>query len=116
MSATDAQRIMVALEHLEVLHRHLGAGRFDDEMVTDAVGMRLSAAIAAIHDGDPALGIRLFKDEWQDIWGMRNRIAHGYTTTDPEVIIDSVTNDLPDFERALRAELTRLTGDSSATS
>ncbi|MDF1487096.1 HepT-like ribonuclease domain-containing protein [Tessaracoccus caeni] len=116
MSATETQRIMVALEHLNVLHRHLAAGSFNDEVVTDAVSMRLSAAIAAIHDGDPALGIRLFKDEWQDIWGMRNRIAHGYMTTDPEIIIDSVNNDLPDFEQTLRAELNRLTSDSSATS
>ncbi len=81
-----------------------------DEVIADAVSMRLSAAITAVHDGDPALGQRLFRSEWTDIWGMRNRLSHGYVTTDPAILVDTIAYDLPAFEKALRGELARLQG------
>lgn len=110
MSArTDVERLAVALEHLDILHRHLERGALDDQLVADAVSMQLSAAIAAIHDGDPALGLRLFGPTWKHIWGMRNRLAHGYLTVDPLRVADTVHDDLPEFERTLRGEYARLT-------
>ncbi|MBM9464918.1 DUF86 domain-containing protein [Aeromicrobium sp. YIM 150415] len=104
----DAERIAAALEHLDAMHRHLAQGDIRENVIADAVSMRLLAAITAVHDGDPALGQRLFSTEWRDIWGMRNRIAHGYLTTDPVIIRSTVSNDVPAFERALREELAML--------
>lgn len=40
--------------------------------------------------------------EWGSIMGMRNRLLHGYTVIDSDVVWDTIHNDLPDLERQLR--------------
>lgn len=69
--------------------------------------MRLSAAIESVRTTDGALETRLFGKEWAVIWATRNRIAHGYAFVDPVIIRDTVKNNLPQFEQALRDELIR---------
>ncbi|MFT4187973.1 MAG: DUF86 domain-containing protein [Aeromicrobium sp.] len=109
---TDAQRVAESLTHLDALHRHLSRHDLDDATVADAVSMRLSAAVEALHHGDPLLGKRLFGEQWRQIWGTRNYIAHGYAFVDFATIADTITSNLADFERILREELARLEKDS----
>ena len=47
--------------------------------------MRLSAGIESLAGLDPALRQELFGETWPDVWGMRNRIAHGYLLVEPGV-------------------------------
>lgn len=107
----DEQLIVEALTHLDVLHRHLSRGDFTDEIVRDAVCMRLSAAIDALHDREPYLGERLFPDDWRKMWATRNYIAHAYVVIDIVIIRDTVENYLPTVEQVLREELARLRGE-----
>ncbi len=67
--------------------------------------MRLSAAIEALQRGAPKLTTELFGSEWTVIWGMRNRIAHGYAWIDLETLRVTLEKDLPRFEHALRNRL-----------
>lgn len=69
--------------------------------------MRLASAIEALRTPDGALEHRLFGDDWSFIWATRNHIAHGYAFVDLKIIRDTVTNNLPDFERVLRDEIDR---------
>ena len=47
MSRTDAERIADALDHLATLRRHASRPDLDDQLVIDAVSLRLAAAIDA---------------------------------------------------------------------
>ena len=101
----------MALEHLDAIHRHLAWGALDEEIVVDAVSIRLSAAIDVLNDGDPTLGERLFPTEWRAIKATRNVLAHAYRWVDRDRFRATVDNDLPEFERVLREEFARLQGE-----
>lgn len=88
--------------HLDVLHRHLTRGGIDDEIVADAVCLRLASAIECLAATSPELRERAFGEQWAAIWATRNRIAHGYAYIDMAMIQATVRHDLPPFEDALR--------------
>lgn len=101
----------MALEHVDAIHRHLARGTLDEEIVIDAISIRLSAAIDVLNGGDPTLGERLFPAEWQTIKATRNVLAHAYHWVDDDRVRATVDNELPEFERVLREEFARLQGD-----
>lgn len=102
MSRTPEELLAEAVVHLDAMHRHLERGSISDETVADAVSMRLAAAIESLHRGAPGLTTDLFGNEWPVIWGMRNRIVHGYAWIDIETVRATVKDDLPAFEAILR--------------
>ena len=101
MSRTDAEHLANAREHLRVLHAHSQRRDLDDETVFDAVCMRLSAAIESISTIDQAALDRAFGSSWPAIASVRNRIAHGYSYVDREIIDNTVERDLDEFESGL---------------
>lgn len=109
MTRTAAELLAEVVAHLDVLHRHLERGSVDDATVADAVSLRLAAAIEALHRGGSDLTTDLFGDDWPVIWGMRNRIAHGYAWIDIETVRATVDEDLPAVEAVVRARLEQLT-------
>lgn len=76
-----------------------------DDMVADAVALRLSSAIEAVAACSDELRQRAFGDEWKVTWATRNRIAHNYAFVDLDVIRATIASDPPAFEAALLAEL-----------
>jgi len=83
-----------ALTHFEIM---LGYAVRDvsDQLVIDAVCMRLSAGLEVLSRLDAASRDGLFSDTWPLIWGMRNRIAHGYLQVDPAIIRRTLDADVP---------------------
>lgn len=72
------------------------AGRdLDDQLVIDAVCMRLSAGIESLAALDPEVRAGMFGADWRLMWGMRNRIAHGYLLVDSAIIRQTVAHDIP---------------------
>ena len=47
----------------------------------------------------------LFGDGWPLMWGMRNRIAHGYLLVDAGIVRQTVNNDIPPILTAIRTAL-----------
>jgi uncharacterized protein with HEPN domain len=86
------------------LERDLG-----DQVVIDAIAMRLSAGVEAMNALDRDYLESVF-GEWHGMWGMRNRIAHGYIVTDSSLVIESAVHELPAVVQAINREL----GQSSA--
>ena len=37
----------------------------------------------------------MFGDQWHLMWGMRNRIAHGYLLIDSSIVRMTITYDIP---------------------
>ena len=101
MSRSDSQLIGNAREHLDRLAAHLQRGDLDDEVVFDAVCLRLSAAIESISGIDVALRDKAFGNDWPMIWSVRNQIAHGYAHVDRTIIATTVSHDVAQLQRAL---------------
>ncbi|QWT24762.1 DUF86 domain-containing protein [Subtercola sp. PAMC28395] len=102
MSRSDAELVSDALDHIEALKRHVARSDVGDEIVADAVSLRLASAIESVSQTSATFREETFGDDWKVIWATRNRIAHGYAHVDIQLIIDTVANDLPEFERKLR--------------
>jgi uncharacterized protein with HEPN domain len=99
---TESQVLAEASEHFAAATRDAARG-LDDEMDQDAVAMRLSAGIEALAGLEPSVREFLFCDEWPLVWGMRNRIAHGYMLVDRDVLRATVAVDLPGLVDRLNA-------------
>ena len=67
--------------------------------------MRLSAGLEALAGLDDATRDRMFGDAWPLMWGMRNRIAHGYLLVDAVVVHRTVEHDVPPIVAAIEANL-----------
>jgi uncharacterized protein with HEPN domain len=103
VTRSDTELIHETLEHLAALHRHIKRGDVADE--TDAVSLRLSAAIETLSQTSDPFRERVFGSDWRAMWATRNRIAHGYIHIDLELIRTTVERDIPMVERRLRAEI-----------
>ena len=104
MSRTTQELLREALVHLELANQY--ASNEDlDQLVIDAICMRLSAGIEVLARLDSHVRTKLFGDNWQFMWGMRNRIAHGYLLVDSDIVRRTIEVDLPDILRMIRREL-----------
>lgn len=103
MKRGDRELVLDALHHLGVLRRHVVGRSLEDQLVVDAVCLRLAAAIDAVARLSVPVREQAFGRRWQVIWATRNRIVHAYTVVDPAIIAATVKHDLEGFESALRS-------------
>lgn len=108
MSRTDAELLNEALHHFHLASTHSKTG-MGDQLVIDAVSMRLVAALEALHRLDAKVLDSAFGDTWTLMWGMRNRITHGYGMVDPAVIQRTVDIDVPLIAQKIEATLAQTT-------
>ena len=97
-----------ALDHIDVLKRHLTRGDLADETIADAVSPPLASAIDAVSETSGEFREQHVGDDWKIIWATRNCIAHDYTYIDLAIIRDTVEHDLSEFEHLLRKTPTQL--------
>jgi uncharacterized protein with HEPN domain len=98
---SDGDHATEALEHIAVLKGHVDEGSWGQQVVVDAVCLRLAAAIDAASRISEAGRRRAFGSAWAGIRATRNRIAHGYATIDEQIVRATVENDLTAFTHAL---------------
>jgi uncharacterized protein with HEPN domain len=70
--------------------------------------MRLSAGIEALSGLSDADREALFGDVWNEMWGMRNRMAHGYLLVEPAIVRSTVDRDVPLIVKAVEAAIDQL--------
>lgn len=118
MSRTTNETLRDSLAHFEVMQGHAKQD-LDERLVIDAVCMRLSAGIEALATLDPTTREEIFGDDWPLMWGMRNRIAHGYLLVDATIIRQTLAQDIPSIVSRTRLRLGRnqsaATGDDHTT-
>jgi uncharacterized protein with HEPN domain len=83
-----------ALSHFRWMAGH-AEHDLGDQLVIDAVCMRLSAGIEALATLDAEVRDDLFGADWPLMWGMRNRIAHGYLLVEAAIVRQTVARDIP---------------------
>lgn len=85
-----------ALSHLQLAVEY-ATRDLDQQMVLDAASMRLAAGIDALFRLESHTRNDLFGQEWKAMWGMRNRIAHGYLLVDSSIVRQTLVVELPDL-------------------
>ena len=113
MSQDPAEILRDALAQSEIMQAHAEQD-LNERLVIDAVCMRSSAGVEALASLDPATRDDIFGGAWPLMWGMRNRIAHGYLLVDAAIIQQTVSQDVPSIMSRIRVRLEH--GPSAAIS
>ena len=87
------------------MSRH-AQGDLTDQLVIDAICMRLSAGIEALGRLEEYKAGPTVRRCLADHLGMRNRIAHGYLLVDTDIVRRTVEHDIPPILTSIEAELT----------
>ncbi len=106
MSRSERELLREALVHFELMLEHARGDDLVDQVVIDAVCLRLSAGVEVLNRLPPSVRDDLFGTSWPLMWGMRNRIAHGYLLVEPTIIRETLTADVPDILATIRGALT----------
>ena len=93
-----------ALAHFEVMARYATQDT-SDQLVIDAICMRLSAGLDVLANLDADIRAELFAGQWSLMWGMRNRIAHGYLLVDPAIVRQTIDHDMVVIVTSIRQAL-----------
>lgn len=105
MTRTPEQALREARTHFELMLQH-SQGDLADQLVIDAVCLRLAAGVEALSGLDAATRDRLFGEAWPLMWGMRNRIAHGYLLVNAGILRRTLEHDIQPILASIEAELT----------
>ena len=114
MSYRDIQRLADIQAAIEAIHSHLERGTLADDLVFDAVRMRL----LEIGEAVKAIPRDLLASQpgipWQQIARMRDHLAHRYFDTAHAILQATVDEDLPALEAAVAALAESLQAENDA--
>jgi uncharacterized protein with HEPN domain len=108
----DVRRIPEYLGHILQAIQRIGSYTEDvdevaflgDEMVQDAVIRNIEIIGEAARNIEryyPDFAAKHSEVPWEDIYLMRNRVAHGYFSVDFEIVWKSIQNDLPELQQQI---------------
>jgi uncharacterized protein with HEPN domain len=104
VSRTTTELLTDALSHFELALEYSRSSE-STQMAVDAMCLRLAAGIEALGRLDESTRSELFGDDWLDMWGIRNRIAHGYTLVNLDIIRETMAVDVPAMAGAIEDAL-----------
>jgi uncharacterized protein with HEPN domain len=104
----DRQRLADITAAINAIRKHLTRGDLTDGLVFDAVRVRL----IEIGEAVKALPADLLEYEpdipWNEVAGMRDRLAHRYFDTSHAILQGTVDYDLPELQDAVDRLLSRV--------
>ncbi len=110
MTRSDREWLTDIVDAAEAVRSHLQRGSLDDGLVFDAVRLRLIEIGEAVKRISPDVLDEEPEVAWQDVAGMRDRLAHHYFDTSHAIVQATVDHDLPvllvGVERLLRDSAT----------
>ena len=102
------QMLQEAVAHFEVVAEY-GEADLTDQKTVDAICMRLSAGVEALSGLEAVEREALFGEVWNQMWGMRNRIAHGYLLVEAAIVARTLERDLPLLIDIVKSAIDQLT-------
>lgn len=115
MSRRDDARLGDIVDAITVINAHLMRGDLQDELVFDAVRVRLIEIGEAVKGIRPDLLNEFPQVPWTEIARMRDHLAHRYFDTDHAIVQDVVDNELGPLLEAVRSLIERSDPDGSGT-
>jgi uncharacterized protein with HEPN domain len=98
MSRRDDQWLGDIVEAAAAIRSHLERGTLSDGLVFDAVRLRLIEIGEAVKRISPEVLAAEPDIPWEDVAGMRDRLAHRYFDTSHAIVQATVDHDLPVLE------------------
>jgi uncharacterized protein with HEPN domain len=92
------ERLTDVADAIEAIRSHLQRGGLDDGLIFDAVRLRLIEIGEAVKRIDPDVLAAEPDIPWQDVAGMRDRLAHHYFDTSHAIVQATIDHDLPALE------------------
>lgn len=103
MKRSDDQLVGDILAAISAIHRHTEIGPLTNELVLDAVRMRLIEIGEAAKGLSNEFKVRVPEIRWKQVAGMRDRLAHRYFENEIDIIRGTVDNDLAELVAVLDA-------------
>jgi len=103
MSYRDRQRLADIQAAIDAIRSHFQRGTLDDGLVFDAVRIRLLEIGEAVKALPPALLDTQPGIPWRQIARMRDHLARRYFDTAHSILQATISDDLPELERALQS-------------
>ena len=101
------QHILTAMERIDRYTENIDElGFLNSELVQDAVIRNIEIigeAANNIQQVDAAFAAAHAEIPWQVMYAMRNRLSHGYDKVDFEMVWKTISNDLPDLYKRVKA-------------
>lgn len=101
MSRGDDQHLEDIAVAIAAIKRHLTIGTIAEEVVFDAVRMRLIEIGEAVKTLSEEAKSRESSIPWRQISGMRDRLTHHYFESDRQIIEATLTNDIEPLSAAV---------------
>jgi uncharacterized protein with HEPN domain len=102
MTRDEVQRLDDVTAAIAAIQEHLQRGDVSDGLVFDAVRVRL----IEIGEAVKALPGALLETEpsipWEQVAGMRDRLAHRYFDTSHSIVAGTIERDLPELAEAVK--------------
>jgi uncharacterized protein with HEPN domain len=108
----DDERLEDVTEALVAIKGHLQRGSLSDGLVFDAVRVRLIEIGEAVKGIGPEILALEPAISWEDIAGMRDRLAHRYFDPSHAIVQATVDHDLPTLEAAVERLRLRVSHES----
>lgn len=102
MSRDDLQRLADITAAIAAIRAHVARGDLSDGLIFDAVRARLIEIGEAVKTLSPDLLDNAPSIPWQQVAGLRDRLAHRYFDTSRAIIQATVDHDLPELESAVQ--------------
>ena len=102
MSRHDQEWLADIIDAIQAIRVYQERGELSDGLVFDAVRPRLIEIGEAVKRLNPELLASEPDLPWEEIAGMRDRLAHRYFDTSHAIVQATIDNDLPELEVAVR--------------
>jgi uncharacterized protein with HEPN domain len=102
VSRRETERLEDVLAAIDAIRAHLLRGDLSDGLIYDAVRARLIEIGEAAKNIDASVLAHAPQIAWEDIAGMRDRLAHRYFDTSHAIVQSTVQTDLPPLQAAIR--------------
>ena len=102
MRRHDHERLADINEAIQAIRDYRERGSLSDGLIFDAVRLRLIEIGEAVKRLSPALLTSEPDLPWEEIAGIRDRLAHRYFDTSHAMVQATIDNDIPELELAVQ--------------
>jgi uncharacterized protein with HEPN domain len=106
--------VLTAIDRIEKYVGDRDRARFlENDLIQDAVIRNLEVIGEALHkieEGEPSFRATHVDLPWDEAYGMRNLVSHGYFKVRPEIVWSTVRDSLPVLRRQVSQILSEATG------
>ncbi|MGM7670508.1 HepT-like ribonuclease domain-containing protein [Microbacterium sp. A93] len=100
MSRRSRDRLLDIIAACEAIARHITRAEVPDDIVFDAIRVRLIEIGEAVKDLDPSLTLHEPGIPWSDIARMRDHLTHRYFDTTHAIVTATARHDIPQLAAA----------------